>query len=174
MMAFCLNYTIFLNTSLNSPLTQTMCGNLKVSNCDINLLDVLEDLTEKSNEFPYHSLKEHGLSLSFEVSNVQLVQDLGTVLIGWLWFGGLPFDWVRLFTMAFDCLCEDSLSSDRNPLQVLQRVDVSDLYTVDVEDVFICTLSYILIVVSCFFNCSSMSSANFWALLDQACMHIVN
>lgn len=47
MLAFCLNYTIFLNTSLNSPLTQTMCGNLK---------------------------------------------DLGTVLIGWIWFGGLPFD----------------------------------------------------------------------------------
>lgn len=23
-------------------------------------------------------------------------QDLGTVLIGWIWFGGLPFDWVRL------------------------------------------------------------------------------
>ncbi|KAL3681801.1 hypothetical protein R1sor_024757 [Riccia sorocarpa] len=51
MMAFCLNYTIFLNTSLNSPLTQTMCGNLK---------------------------------------------DLGTVLIGWLWFGGLPFDWLNV------------------------------------------------------------------------------
>lgn len=30
MMAFCLNYTIFLNTTLNSALTQTMCGNLKV------------------------------------------------------------------------------------------------------------------------------------------------
>eukprot|EP00850_Spirogloea_muscicola_P019827 SM000200S05817 [mRNA] locus=s200:5247:7658:- [translate_table: standard] len=29
LMAFCLNYTIFLNTSLNSALTQTMCGNLK-------------------------------------------------------------------------------------------------------------------------------------------------
>lgn len=29
-LAFCLNYTIFLNTSLNSALTQTMCGNLKV------------------------------------------------------------------------------------------------------------------------------------------------
>jgi hypothetical protein len=23
-------------------------------------------------------------------------QDLGTVLLGWTWFGGLPFDWVRL------------------------------------------------------------------------------
>ena len=30
-LAFALNYTIFLNTSLNSPLTQTMCGNLKVT-----------------------------------------------------------------------------------------------------------------------------------------------
>lgn len=52
MMAFCLNYTIFLNTTLNSALTQTMCGNLK---------------------------------------------DLGTVLIGWIWFGGLPFDWLNVF-----------------------------------------------------------------------------
>lgn len=51
MMAFCLNYTIFLNTTLNSALTQTMCGNLK---------------------------------------------DLGTVLIGWIWFGGLPFDWLNV------------------------------------------------------------------------------
>ncbi|KAG0583300.1 hypothetical protein M758_3G126700 [Ceratodon purpureus] len=51
MMAFCLNYTIFLNTTLNSALTQTMCGNLK---------------------------------------------DVGTVLIGWIWFGGLPFDWLNV------------------------------------------------------------------------------
>jgi len=51
LMAFCLNYTIFLNTTLNSALTQTMCGNLK---------------------------------------------DLGTVLIGWIWFGGLPFDWLNV------------------------------------------------------------------------------
>ncbi|CAI5529409.1 unnamed protein product [Closterium sp. Naga37s-1] len=29
LMAFALNYTIFLNTSLNSALTQTMCGNIK-------------------------------------------------------------------------------------------------------------------------------------------------
>ncbi|KAH9536808.1 hypothetical protein CY35_16G019400 [Sphagnum magellanicum] len=51
MLAFCLNYTIFLNTTLNSALTQTMCGNLK---------------------------------------------DLGTVLFGWIWFGGLPFDWLNV------------------------------------------------------------------------------
>lgn len=50
-LAFALNYTIFLNTSLNSALTQTMCGNLK---------------------------------------------DLGTVALGWIWFGGLPFDAVNL------------------------------------------------------------------------------
>jgi hypothetical protein len=30
-LAFFLNYTIFLNTTLNSPLTQTICGNLKVN-----------------------------------------------------------------------------------------------------------------------------------------------
>jgi len=35
MMAFCLNYTIFLNTTINSALTQTMCGNLKV--CCVSL-----------------------------------------------------------------------------------------------------------------------------------------
>ncbi|XP_042400507.1 UDP-N-acetylglucosamine transporter UGNT1-like isoform X1 [Zingiber officinale] len=46
-LAFCLNYCIFLNTTLNSALTQTMCGNLK---------------------------------------------DLFTIGLGWLLFGGLPFD----------------------------------------------------------------------------------
>lgn len=29
-LAFFLNYSIFLNTTLNSALTQTICGNLKV------------------------------------------------------------------------------------------------------------------------------------------------
>eukprot|EP00899_Mesostigma_viride_P024365 jgi/Mesvir1/5112/Mv15271-RA.1 len=29
LLAFCLNYAMFLNTSINSPLTQTVCGNLK-------------------------------------------------------------------------------------------------------------------------------------------------
>ncbi|KAJ4958079.1 hypothetical protein NE237_025190 [Protea cynaroides] len=46
-LAFLLNYSIFLNTTLNSALTQTMCGNLK---------------------------------------------DFFTVGLGWLLFGGLPFD----------------------------------------------------------------------------------
>ncbi|KAL5697931.1 UDP-N-acetylglucosamine transporter ugnt1 [Ranunculus cassubicifolius] len=46
-MAFFLNYSIFLNTTLNSALTQTMCGNMK---------------------------------------------DLFTIGIGWILFGGLPFD----------------------------------------------------------------------------------
>ncbi|XP_052200642.1 UDP-N-acetylglucosamine transporter UGNT1-like isoform X2 [Diospyros lotus] len=46
-MAFLLNYCVFLNTTLNSALTQTICGNLK---------------------------------------------DLVTIGLGWLLFGGLPFD----------------------------------------------------------------------------------
>ncbi|KAK8523443.1 hypothetical protein V6N12_047963 [Hibiscus sabdariffa] len=46
-LAFFLNYTIFLNTTLNSAVTQTICGNLK---------------------------------------------DLFTVGLGWMLFGGLPFD----------------------------------------------------------------------------------
>lgn len=50
-LAFFLNYTIFLNTTLNSPLTQTICGNLK---------------------------------------------DLVTVVLGWMWFGGLPFNWLNV------------------------------------------------------------------------------
>lgn len=50
-LAFFLNYTIFLNTTLNSPLTQTICGNLK---------------------------------------------DFVTVVFGWMWFGGLPFDWLNV------------------------------------------------------------------------------
>uniref|UniRef100_A0A0D6R2D5 Sugar phosphate transporter domain-containing protein n=1 Tax=Araucaria cunninghamii TaxID=56994 RepID=A0A0D6R2D5_ARACU len=51
MLAFCLNYAIFLNTTLNSALTQTICGNLK---------------------------------------------DFFTVIIGWVLFGGLPFDWLNV------------------------------------------------------------------------------
>ncbi|CAK9170389.1 unnamed protein product [Ilex paraguariensis] len=46
-LAFFLNYSIFLNTTLNSALTQTICGNLK---------------------------------------------DLFTIALGWILFGGLPFD----------------------------------------------------------------------------------
>ncbi|XP_022731806.1 nucleotide-sugar uncharacterized transporter 3-like [Durio zibethinus] len=46
-MAFLINYYVFLNTTLNSALTQTICGNLK---------------------------------------------DLFTIGLGWLLFGGLPFD----------------------------------------------------------------------------------
>ncbi|XP_011081547.1 putative UDP-sugar transporter DDB_G0278631 [Sesamum indicum] len=46
-LAFFLNYSIFLNTTLNSALTQTICGNLK---------------------------------------------DFFTVALGWIIFGGLPFD----------------------------------------------------------------------------------
>ncbi|XP_002988815.2 nucleotide-sugar uncharacterized transporter 3 isoform X2 [Selaginella moellendorffii] len=58
-LAFVLNYTIFLNTSLNSPLTQTMCGNIK---------------------------------------------DLGTIFLGWLLFGGLPFDWLNVLGQALGFL----------------------------------------------------------------------
>ncbi|XP_013623276.1 PREDICTED: LOW QUALITY PROTEIN: UDP-sugar transporter UST74c-like [Brassica oleracea var. oleracea] len=46
-LAFLLNYIIFLNTTLNSALTQTICGNMK---------------------------------------------DLFTVGLGWMIYGGLPFD----------------------------------------------------------------------------------
>lgn len=46
-LAFFLNYSIFLNTTLNSALTQTICGNLK---------------------------------------------DIFTIGLGWILFGGLPFD----------------------------------------------------------------------------------
>ena len=34
-MAFFLNYFVFLNTTLNSALTQTICGNLKVCNAQL-------------------------------------------------------------------------------------------------------------------------------------------
>lgn len=46
-LAFFLNYSIFLNTTLNSAVTQTICGNLK---------------------------------------------DFFTIALGWIFFGGLPFD----------------------------------------------------------------------------------
>ncbi|KAI4377614.1 hypothetical protein MLD38_015212 [Melastoma candidum] len=51
MLAFFLNYSIFLNTTLNSALTQTICGNLK---------------------------------------------DLFTIGLGWMIFGGLPFDMLNV------------------------------------------------------------------------------
>ncbi|GAB4832833.1 hypothetical protein Ancab_006848 [Ancistrocladus abbreviatus] len=54
--AFFLNYTVFLNTTLNSALTQSICGNLK---------------------------------------------DVFTIGLGWLLFGGLPFD---LFNILGQCL----------------------------------------------------------------------
>ncbi|KAL5850279.1 hypothetical protein ACOSQ3_008329 [Xanthoceras sorbifolium] len=50
-LAFFLNYSIFLNTTLNSALTQTICGNLK---------------------------------------------DLFTIGLGWILFGGLPFDFLNV------------------------------------------------------------------------------
>ncbi|KAM7275882.1 hypothetical protein ACFE04_017748 [Oxalis oulophora] len=50
-LAFFLNYCIFLNTTLNSAVTQTICGNLK---------------------------------------------DLFTIGLGWLIFGGLPFDFLNV------------------------------------------------------------------------------
>ncbi|KAK0572449.1 hypothetical protein LWI29_031593 [Acer saccharum] len=50
-LAFFLNYSIFLNTTLNSALTQTICGNLK---------------------------------------------DLFTIGLGWMLFGGLPFDFLNV------------------------------------------------------------------------------
>ncbi|XP_039139881.1 UDP-N-acetylglucosamine transporter UGNT1-like isoform X2 [Dioscorea cayenensis subsp. rotundata] len=57
-MAFFLNYSIFLNTTLNSAVTQTMCGNLK---------------------------------------------DLFTVGLGWILFGGLPFDLVYAICSPVEC-----------------------------------------------------------------------
>ncbi|XP_052209677.1 UDP-N-acetylglucosamine transporter UGNT1 isoform X1 [Diospyros lotus] len=50
-LAFFLNYSIFLNTTLNSALTQTICGNLK---------------------------------------------DIFTIGLGWMLFGGLPFDFLNV------------------------------------------------------------------------------
>ncbi|KAK9269272.1 hypothetical protein L1049_001042 [Liquidambar formosana] len=55
-MAFLLNYFVFLNTTINSALTQTICGNLK---------------------------------------------DVFTIGLGWLVFGGLPFDFLNV---AGQCL----------------------------------------------------------------------
>ncbi|KAG4965361.1 hypothetical protein JHK82_039571 [Glycine max] len=55
MLAFFLNYCIFLNTTLNSAVTQTICGNLK---------------------------------------------DLFTIGLGWMIFGGLPFDFVSILVLA--------------------------------------------------------------------------
>ncbi|KAJ4709043.1 UDP-sugar transporter like [Melia azedarach] len=58
-MAFLINYCVFLNTTLNSALTQTICGNLK---------------------------------------------DLFTVGLGWLLFGGLPFDFFNIIGQSLGFL----------------------------------------------------------------------
>ncbi|KAH9653299.1 UDP-N-acetylglucosamine transporter UGNT1 [Citrus sinensis] len=58
-MAFLINYYVFLNTTLNSALTQTICGNLK---------------------------------------------DLLTIGLGWLLFGGLPFDLFNIVGQALGFL----------------------------------------------------------------------
>ncbi|CAN6915683.1 unnamed protein product [Brassica oleracea] len=55
-LAFFLNYSIFLNTTLNSALTQTICGNMK---------------------------------------------DVFTVGLGWMLFGGLPFDLMNVIGQLF-------------------------------------------------------------------------
>ncbi|KAK0572420.1 hypothetical protein LWI29_031329 [Acer saccharum] len=58
-LAFLINYYVFLNTTLNSALTQTICGNLK---------------------------------------------DLFTIGIGWLLFGGLPFDLLNVIGQSLGFL----------------------------------------------------------------------
>ncbi|KAG0482206.1 hypothetical protein HPP92_010290 [Vanilla planifolia] len=58
-LAFALNYSIFLNTTLNSAVTQTICGNLK---------------------------------------------DLFTIGLGWVLFGGLPFDLLNVIGQAIGFL----------------------------------------------------------------------
>ncbi|KAJ7956731.1 UDP-sugar transporter like [Quillaja saponaria] len=58
-MAFLINYFVFLNTTLNSALTQTICGNLK---------------------------------------------DLFTIGLGWLLFGGLPFDLLNVLGQSLGFL----------------------------------------------------------------------
>ncbi|KAF7152299.1 hypothetical protein RHSIM_Rhsim01G0062900 [Rhododendron simsii] len=68
-LAFLLNYSVFLNTTLNSALTQTIC----VRDSQLN--------------------------------SFMSTQDLFTIGIGWLLFGGLPFDSVSTnFLLAFPFL----------------------------------------------------------------------
>ncbi|KAL3497354.1 hypothetical protein ACH5RR_040086 [Cinchona calisaya] len=61
-LAFLLNYSVFLNTTLNSALTQTICGNLK---------------------------------------------DLFTITLGWIIFGGLPFDLLNIIGQLVGFLGSD-------------------------------------------------------------------
>ncbi|KAH0901034.1 hypothetical protein HID58_040537 [Brassica napus] len=61
-LAVFLYYSIFLNTTLNSALTQTICGNIY--------------------EGPFH----------FIICGLSSIMILFTVGLGWMLFGGLPFD----------------------------------------------------------------------------------
>lgn len=119
--AFCLNYTIFLNTTLNSALTQTMCGNLKVkcfflwlkvrmSTGCLRSRKVTQEKLPNNMELACRILSPsnwvngkslcgvmfYGFRSAHRVRDIVMVgcQDLGTVFFGWICFGGLPFDWV--------------------------------------------------------------------------------
>lgn len=84
-MAFFLNYSIFLNTTLNNAVTQTICGNLKVWSSDYR----------RYVTFPFsvNMLLKHSLCFA-------LWQDFVTVGLGWVLFGGLPFD---LVSQGYGC-----------------------------------------------------------------------
>ncbi|CAL8105559.1 unnamed protein product [Prunus armeniaca] len=80
-LAFFLNYSIFLNTTLNSALTQTICGNLK---------------------------------------------DFFTIGLGWMLFGGLPFDIVSSSSSSF-------LEKKRTCFSFYLEIDVCFLFVLLVE-----------------------------------------
>jgi hypothetical protein len=84
-LAFVLNYCIFLNTTLNSALTQTICGNMKVG------FTLLVSPVQKKNV----KLICQGETLNI----ISSLQDLFTVGLGWMLFGGLPFDLVIFFNI---------------------------------------------------------------------------
>ncbi|KAK2991907.1 hypothetical protein RJ640_014103 [Escallonia rubra] len=75
-LAFFLNYSIFLNTTLNSAVTQTICGNLKVG-------------YQLSFASSFYNACEMAKWLA-------VLNDLFTITLGWILFGGLPFDFLNV------------------------------------------------------------------------------
>lgn len=77
---FFLNYIVVLNTTINSALTQAICGNLKVSFFAC---------------FSHAKRTEGSINIYGITWPILFYQDVFTSGIGWMIFGGLPYDLVK-------------------------------------------------------------------------------
>lgn len=83
---FFLNYIVVLNTTINSALTQAICGNLKVSFFFYSFSFFACFFICKKDR------RVHKYSITWPIL---FYQDVFTSGIGWMIFGGLPYDLVK-------------------------------------------------------------------------------